>query len=56
MNICCYAWYIPLLTKSPGCGGAVTPVASEVIYLLLGYYIYPPELSLTYKTKTFENL
>ena len=37
-NICCYAWYIPLLTKSPPTPdvvGAVTPVASEVISLLL---------------------
>ena len=34
-NICCYAWYIPLLTKSPGCGRAVTPVASEGFSILL---------------------
>ena len=34
-NICCYAWYIPLLTKSPDVVGAATPVASEVISLLL---------------------
>ena len=24
-NICCYAWYIPLLTKSPGCGRGRNP-------------------------------
>ena len=34
-NICCYDWYIPLFTKSPDVVGAVTPVASEVISLLL---------------------
>ena len=34
-NICCYAWYVPLLTKSQDVVGAVTPVASEIISLLL---------------------
>ena len=34
-NICCYAWYILYWPNPPDVVGAVTPVASEVISLLL---------------------
>ena len=40
-NICCYAWYIPLLTKSPGCSRGRNPLWHQRLFpfCYLRYYI-----------------
>ena len=54
-NICCYAWYIPLLTKSPGCSRGRNPCGIRGYFPFVRILHFPTQYHLSQPSKTISS-